>query len=126
MGSPVKIADLARKMIKLSGLEPDDDIKIEYSGLRPGEKLYEELLNNAENTLPTYHEKILIAKTRTLEYPVLSAQIDALIGPAQRQESVTLVVKAMKELVPEFVSNNSEFEKLDRPAPVVNLPKTAN
>lgn len=126
MGSPVKIADLARKMIKLSGLEPDEDIKIEYSGLRPGEKLYEELLNNAENTLPTYHEKILIAKTRTLEYPVLSAQIDALIGPAQRQESVTLVVKAMKELVPEFVSNNSEFEKLDRPAPVVNLPKTAN
>lgn len=126
MGSPVKIADLARKMIKLSGLEPDDDIRIEYSGLRPGEKLYEELLNNAENTLPTYHEKILIAKTRTLEYPVLSAQIDALIGPAQRQESVTLVVKAMKELVPEFVSNNSEFEKLDRPAPVVNLPKTAN
>lgn len=126
MGSPVKIADLARKMIKLSGLEPDDDIKIEYSGLRPGEKLYEELLNNAENTLPTYHEKILIAKTRTLEYPSLSAQIDALIGPAQRQESVTLVVKAMKELVPEFVSNNSEFEKLDRPAPVVNMPKTAN
>jgi FlaA1/EpsC-like NDP-sugar epimerase len=126
MGSPVKIADLARKMIKLSGLEPDEDIKIEYSGLRPGEKLYEELLNNAENTLPTYHEKILIAKTRTLEYPVLSAQIDALIGPAQRQESVTLVVKAMKELVPEFVSNNSEFEKLDRPAPIVNMPKTAN
>lgn len=126
MGSPVKIADLARKMIKLSGLEPDEDIKIEYSGLRPGEKLYEELLNNAENTLPTYHEKILIAKTRTLEYPSLSVQIDALIGPAQRQESVTLVVKAMKELVPEFVSNNSEFEKLDRPAPVVNLPKTAN
>lgn len=113
MGSPVKIADLARKMIKLSGLEPDEDIKIEYSGLRPGEKLYEELLNNAENTLPTYHEKILIAKTRTLEYPTLSQQIDALIGPAQRQESVTLVVKAMKELVPEFVSNNSEFEKLD-------------
>lgn len=126
MGSPVKIADLARKMIKLSGLEPDEDIKIEYSGLRPGEKLYEELLNNAENTLPTYHEKILIAKTRTLEYTNLSAQIDALIGPAQRQESVTLVVKAMKELVPEFVSNNSEFEKLDRPAPVVSMPKTAN
>lgn len=117
MGSPVKIADLARKMIKLSGLEPDEDIKIEYSGLRPGEKLYEELLNNAENTLPTYHEKILIAKTRTLEYPTLSEQIDALIGPAQRQESVMLVVKAMKELVPEFVSNNSEFEKLDNPNP---------
>ncbi|HJV18953.1 MAG TPA: nucleoside-diphosphate sugar epimerase/dehydratase [Sediminibacterium sp.] len=121
MGSPVKIADLARKMIKLSGLEPDDDIKIEYSGLRPGEKLYEELLNNAENTLPTYHEKILIAKTRTLEYATLSVQIDALIGPAQRQESVTLVVKAMKELVPEFVSNNSEFEKLDHPNKVISM-----
>lgn len=115
MGQPVKIADLARKMIKLSGLEPDDDIKIEYSGLRPGEKLYEELLNNAENTLNTYHEKILIAKTRTIEYASLSVQIDALIGPAKRQESVTSIVKAMKELVPEFISNNSEFEQLDAP-----------
>jgi len=115
MGPPVKIADLARKMIKLSGLEPDDDIKIEYSGLRPGEKLYEELLNNAENTLQTYHEKILIAKTRTIEYSSLSIQIDALIGPAKKQESVTSVVSAMKQLVPEFISNNSEFEKLDSP-----------
>lgn len=123
MGQPVKIADLARKMIKLSGLEPDDDIKIEYSGLRPGEKLYEELLNNAENTLNTYHEKILIAKTRTIEYASLSVQIDALIGPAKRQESVTSIVKAMKELVPEFISNNSEFEQLDAPrtATVVNM-----
>lgn len=123
MGQPVKIADLARKMIKLSGLEPDDDIKIEYSGLRPGEKLYEELLNNAENTLNTYHEKILIAKTRTIEYVSLSVQIDALIGPAKRQESVTSIVKAMKELVPEFISNNSEFEQLDAPrtAAVVNM-----
>jgi FlaA1/EpsC-like NDP-sugar epimerase len=115
MGQPVKIADLARKMIKLSGLEPDDDIKIEYSGLRPGEKLYEELLNNAENTLNTYHEKILIAKTRTIEFASLSIQIDGLIGPAKRQESVHLIVKAMKELVPEFISNNSEFEQLDAP-----------
>lgn len=122
MGQPVKIADLARKMIKLSGLEPDDDIKIEYSGLRPGEKLYEELLNNAENTMATYHEKILIAKTRTYEYESLSIQIQNLIEPAQKQESVTLVVKAMKELVPEFISNNSEFEKLDYPK-VVNLTK---
>jgi FlaA1/EpsC-like NDP-sugar epimerase len=123
MGQPVKIADLARKMIKLSGLEPDDDIKIEYSGLRPGEKLYEELLNNAENTLNTYHEKILIAKTRTIEYASLTVQIDALIGPAKRQESVTSIVKAMKELVPEFISNNSEFEQLDAPrtATVVNM-----
>jgi FlaA1/EpsC-like NDP-sugar epimerase len=122
MGQPVKIADLARKMIKLSGLEPDDDIKIEYSGLRPGEKLYEELLNNAENTLNTYHEKILIAKTRTIEYASLSIQIDGLIGPAKRQESVNSIVKAMKELVPEFISNNSEFEQLDAPK-VINMNK---
>jgi len=122
MGQPVKIADLARKMIKLSGLEPDDDIKIEYSGLRPGEKLYEELLNNAENTMATYHEKILIAKTRTLEYNSLSLQIEALIGPAKNQESVIEVVAAMKALVPEFISNNSEFEKLDAPR-VVSMNK---
>jgi FlaA1/EpsC-like NDP-sugar epimerase len=115
MGQPVKIADLARKMIRLSGLVPDDDIKIEYSGLRPGEKLYEELLNNAENTMPTYHEKILIAKTRTIEYASLSQQIDALIWPAKKQESVISVVSAMKQLVPEFISNNSEFEQLDAP-----------
>lgn len=123
MGLPVKIADLARKMIKLSGLTPDEDIKIEYSGLRPGEKLYEELLNNAENTLPTYHEKILIAKTRTYEYINLSEQIQNLIDPAKKQESVNLVVKAMKDLVPEFISNNSEFERLDsiKPATVVNM-----
>lgn len=123
MGQPVKIADLARKMIKLSGLEPDGDIKIEYSGLRPGEKLYEELLNNAENTMATYHEKILIAKTRNIEYASLSLQIDALITPAKNQDSVVEVVAAMKVLVPEFISNNSEFEKLDQPktATVVNM-----
>lgn len=123
MGQPVKIADLARKMIKLTGLTPDEDIKIEYSGLRPGEKLYEELLNNAENTMPTYHEKILIAKTRTIEYNLLAIQINKLIEPAKKQGSVTLVVKAMKELVPEFISNNSEFEKLDTPK-VINMTKT--
>ncbi|MDP3392426.1 nucleoside-diphosphate sugar epimerase/dehydratase [Sediminibacterium sp.] len=122
MGQPVKIADLARKMVRLSGLVPDEDIKIEYSGLRPGEKLYEELLNNAENTLNTYHEKILIAKTRTIEYASLSIQIDGLIGPAKRQESVNSIVKAMKELVPEFISNNSEFEQLDAPK-VINMNK---
>jgi FlaA1/EpsC-like NDP-sugar epimerase len=126
MGQSVKIVDLARKMIKLSGLEPDEDIKIEYAGLRPGEKLYEELLNNAENTLPTYHDKILIAQTRTIAFEQLSVQIDALIGPAKRQESVTEVVLAMKQLVPEFVSNNSEFEKLDKQTPVVAMPKTGS
>lgn len=125
MGEAVKIVDLARKMIKLSGLEPGDDIKIEYSGLRPGEKLYEELLNNAENTLPTYHNKILIAQTRTIEFKTLSKQIDALIGPAKRQESVKEVVIAMKKLVPEFVSNNSIFEELDftSTTPVIQIAK---
>lgn len=125
MGEAVKIVDLARKMIKLSGLEPGDDIKIEYSGLRPGEKLYEELLNNAENTLPTYHNKILIAQTRTIEFKTLSKQIDALIGPAKRQESVKDVVIAMKKLVPEFVSNNSIFEELDftSTTPVIQIAK---
>ena len=126
MGQSVKIVDLARKMIKLSGLEPDDDIKIEYSGLRPGEKLYEELLNNAENTMPTYHDKILIAQTRTIAFKELTLQIDALIGPAKRQESVNDVVLAMKALVPEFISNNSEFEKLDKQTPVVAMPKTGS
>jgi FlaA1/EpsC-like NDP-sugar epimerase len=126
MGQSVKIVDLARKMIKLSGLEPDEDIKIEYSGLRPGEKLYEELLNNAENTMPTYHDKILIAQTRTIEFNQLSKQIDSLVGPAKRQESVNEVVLAMKALVPEFISNNSEFEKLDKQAPVVTMPKTGS
>lgn len=125
MGQSVKIVDLARKMIKLSGLEPDDDIKIEYSGLRPGEKLYEELLNNAENTMPTYHNKILIAKTRAYDFDILSAQIEALIEPAKLRINVHQVVKAMKELVPEFVSNNSEFEALDKPATVIAINKTA-
>lgn len=125
MGQSVKIVDLARKMIKLSGLEPDDDIKIEYSGLRPGEKLYEELLNNAENTMPTYHNKILIAKTRTYDFDILSAQIEALIEPAKLRLNVHQVVKAMKELVPEFVSNNSEFEALDKPATVIAINKSA-
>jgi FlaA1/EpsC-like NDP-sugar epimerase len=112
-------------MIKLSGMEPDDDIKIEYSGLRPGEKLYEELLNNAENTLPTYHNKILIAKTRTNEYNALNQQIELLIEPAKKRINVNQVVKAMKELVPEFLSNNSEFEALDKPAAVIAINKTA-
>jgi FlaA1/EpsC-like NDP-sugar epimerase len=125
MGQPVKIVDLARKMIKLSGMEPDDDIKIEYSGLRPGEKLYEELLNNAENTLPTYHNKILIAKTRLLEYDLLNEQVLELIEPAKKRINVNQVVKAMKELVPEFLSNNSEFEALDKPAAVIAINKSA-
>lgn len=113
MGKPVKIVDLARKMIQLSGKIPDVDIQLVFTGLRPGEKLYEELLNNSENTMATYHEKIMIAKVREYDFNLVSGQINHLIERAQGHyvyESVAL----MKELVPEFISNNSAFEKLDK------------
>jgi FlaA1/EpsC-like NDP-sugar epimerase len=112
MGLPVKIADLARKMIKLSGLEPEVDIKIVYTGLRPGEKLYEELLNTEENTLPTHHKKIMIAKVRTYNFKEISEKIEDLICLFKSQDNYSIVAK-MKEIVPEYISNNSEFEKLD-------------
>ncbi|XZF12372.1 polysaccharide biosynthesis protein [Chitinophagaceae bacterium MMS25-I14] len=112
MGKPVKIADLARKMINLAGKEPDRDIKITFTGLRPGEKLYEELLNNAENTIPTYHEKIMIAKVREYDFVEISRKIDALISSAGKHYTID-TVRHMKDIVPEFISNNSVFEKLD-------------
>jgi len=112
MGSPVKIVDLARKMIRLSGREPERDIKIVYSGLRPGEKLYEELLTNSENTLPTYHEKILIAQVREYDFVTVYNQVEQLIKLAGDHLNMETVGK-MKEIVPEFVSNNSVYEKLD-------------
>jgi len=114
MGDPVKIADLARKMIRLSGREPEKDIKIVYSGLRPGEKLYEELLNNSENTLPTYHKKILIAKVIEYDFTYVYSQIEQLIKLAKNHFNTETVIK-MKEIVPEFISNNSVYEKLDVP-----------
>ncbi|MBS1763412.1 MAG: polysaccharide biosynthesis protein [Bacteroidetes bacterium] len=113
MGKPVKIAELARKMIRLSGLEPDKDIRIVYTGLRPGEKLYEELLNKQENTLATHHPKILIAKVREYHFEVISREIEELTELFKTQDNVALVLK-MKAIVPEYISNNSEFEKLDR------------
>jgi len=112
MGSPVKIVDLAKKMIRLAGKEPDRDIQISYSGLRPGEKLYEELLNNAENTMPTYHEKILIAQVREYDFASIYTQIENLIELAQKHFLMETVAK-MKEIVPEFISNNSIYQKLD-------------
>ncbi|WP_118972064.1 nucleoside-diphosphate sugar epimerase/dehydratase [Taibaiella koreensis] len=112
MGSPVKIVDLARKMIRLAGKEPDRDIHITYSGLRPGEKLYEELLNNAENTMPTYHEKIMIATVREYDFASVYTQVDDLIDLAQKHFLMETVGK-MKEIVPEFISNNSIYQKLD-------------
>jgi FlaA1/EpsC-like NDP-sugar epimerase len=111
MGESVKIIDLAKKMIQLSGLELNKDITIKITGLRPGEKLYEELLADEENTKPTHHPKILIANTR--ENPVdLSDKIEALINLFDQQNNQEIVRK-MKELVPEFISQNSTFEKLD-------------
>jgi FlaA1/EpsC-like NDP-sugar epimerase len=111
MGKPVKIVDLAYK-IRLAGKVPDVDIKIAYSGLRPGEKLYEELLNNSENTLPTYHEKILIATVREYDFAWVQSQLAELIKLARQHRAMDTVMK-MKEIVPEFISNNSEFSKLD-------------
>ncbi len=111
MGKPVKIADLAKKVIRLSGKEPDVDIRVVYTGLRPGEKLYEELLNNAENTKPTYHEKILIAEVRTYNFEDVNKRIEKLISSA-RQHYTLDTVRLMKELVPEFVPNNVAYEKI--------------
>ena len=113
MGESVKIADLAKKMIRLSGLELGKDIQIQFSGLRPGEKLYEELLNNNENTLPTHHEKIMVAKVREYEYNEIKQHIDELIQLFNTQNNMAIVAK-MKAIVPEYESNNSVFEKLDK------------
>ena len=113
MGSSVKIIDLAVKMIELSGLELDKDIKIEYTGLRDGEKLYEELLNNQENTLPTHHDKIMIAKVREYKHQEVSEKIQNLISLFDKQNNME-IVKQMKELVPEFQSKNSVFQSLDQ------------
>lgn len=113
MGKSVKIIDLAKKMIALSGLELGKDIDIVVTGLRPGEKLYEELLNNSENTIPTHHEKILIAKVAQYDFDSVKKNIDQLISLFNAQDNIS-IVKKMKEIVPEYVSNNSEFEKLDK------------
>jgi FlaA1/EpsC-like NDP-sugar epimerase len=113
MGKSVKIIDLARKMIQLSGLEPGKDIEIAVTGLRPGEKLYEELLNNKENTLPTHHPKIMIARVAEYEFEKAAADISELVSLFNGQNNVEIVSK-MKAMVPEYVSNNSVFEKLDQ------------
>lgn len=112
MGKPVKIIDLAKKMIKLAGFIPDKDIMIKVVGLRPGEKLYEELLNDTSKTIPTYHNKIMIAQEIQEEYETLHADIEELIKIANRFENESIVAK-MKEIVPEFKSMNSTYEVLD-------------
>ncbi len=112
MGDSVKIYDLAVKMIKLSGLVLDKDIRIIYTGLRPGEKLFEELLADHENTLPTHHKQILIAKVKEYDFATVSNSISELILLFEKQNNKS-IVKKMKELVPEFKSNNSVYAELD-------------
>ncbi|MDP5060720.1 MAG: polysaccharide biosynthesis protein, partial [Maribacter sp.] len=111
MGESVKIFDLAKNMIKLSGLNYPDDIDIKITGLRPGEKLYEELLANGESTMPTYHKKIKISKVRDLDYALIRTKIDELCITNMFFAGDPVIL--MKKIVPEFVSNNSELCKLD-------------
>lgn len=112
MGSPVKIIDLARKMIRLSGLEPGKEIIIKEIGLRPGEKLYEEVLNNEENTLPTYHPKIMLARVRANQVETVQQHLDDLHRLIQQGDDFKLVAK-MKKIVPEYRSENSVYSALD-------------
>ncbi|RYD80082.1 MAG: polysaccharide biosynthesis protein [Sphingobacteriales bacterium] len=112
MGKSVKIVELAKKMIRLAGLIPNQDIKIQYTGLRPGEKLFEELLNDNENTMPTHHHKIMIGKVREYVFNDIEKHIYKLIDCARLNENRQVVVM-MKELVQEYKSNNSIYEELD-------------
>ena len=110
MGQPVKIADLANRMIKLSGAK---NVEVKFTGLRPGEKLYEEVLNELEGTKPTFHEKIRIAEVREYDYQQVCKDIEELIAISKRFDDMS-TVKKMKEIVPEYVSNNSVYEQLDK------------
>jgi FlaA1/EpsC-like NDP-sugar epimerase len=112
MGKSIKIIDLAKKMIQLSGREIDNEIQIKITGLRPGEKMYEELLSNDENTLPTHHPKIMIGKVKTKDHTSINNLVSKLITYVEDQKNED-IVKQMKFIVPEFVSNNSEYSKLD-------------
>ena len=112
MGKPVKILDLARNMIRLAGYTPEKDIMIKFTGLRPGEKLYEELLNQKETTLPTANEKIMVARVREFDFEEINSKVDELIKTSRLTKPFTTVT-LMKQLVPEFISNNSIYEQLD-------------
>jgi FlaA1/EpsC-like NDP-sugar epimerase len=112
MGKPVKIIDLAKKMIRLAGLIPDKDIAIKIVGLRPGEKLYEELLNDTTKVMPTHNDKILIVESICKDYSLLSKEIDAIIALSNSSDNTAIVLK-MKSIVPEFISMNSEFNNLN-------------
>ncbi|GAB2786133.1 nucleoside-diphosphate sugar epimerase/dehydratase [Rhabdobacter roseus] len=112
MGEPIRIEDLARRMIQLSGFTAGRDIQIEYSGLRPGEKLYEELLNDSEQNLGTHHPKILIARLKSVPFSELSLVMNDLRKSLLKGDSDQMVA-LLKAIIPEYISNNSEFEKLD-------------
>ena len=112
MGDPIRIYDLAVRMISLSGLVPHQDIQIVETGLRPGEKLYEELLNVKETTIPTPNEKIMIAKIRPSDYRNSELSINKLLFNIDNMDNWNLVSN-IKQIIPEFISNNSEYEKLD-------------
>jgi len=112
MGESIKVADLASNMIRLSGMEPEKDIEIVYTGLRPGEKLYEEVLSNAENTMPTHHPKILRARIREYAFEEVNAEIKELVALFDKQDNLNIVRK-LKQIIPEYISNNSRFTELD-------------
>jgi FlaA1/EpsC-like NDP-sugar epimerase len=114
MGESVKIFDLAKNMIKLSGLNYPEDIDIKITGLRPGEKLFEELLANGENTLPTYNKKIKISKVREMNYIDIRSKIDELC--VTNMFFTGNIIKLMKTIVPEYVSKNSNYCELDNEA----------
>jgi FlaA1/EpsC-like NDP-sugar epimerase len=125
MGKPVKIMDLARKMIKLAGFIPDKDIKIQIVGLRPGEKLYEELLNDTSKSIPTHHAKIMIAQELQEEFENLHTDVDELISIANLYANESMVAQ-MKKIVPEFKSMNSAYELLDKLEEAVAVPSFTN
>lgn len=117
MGEPVKIFDLARKMIKLAGFVPGKEIEIKFTGLRPGEKLYEELLNNKEEVIPTHHKKILVAKTVEYDFYAVNKSIDVLLKDASQNLDED-VVRQMKRIVPEYISKNSIYQSFDETSQV--------
>ncbi|MNE35546.1 UDP-N-acetyl-alpha-D-glucosamine C6 dehydratase [compost metagenome] len=112
MGDPVKIVDLAKNMIKLAGMTPDKDIKIVFTGLRPGEKLYEELLLLEEETIPTHHQKIKISKIIDYSFNYVHQVTEELLCLNSLNNDYEMV-KKMKEILPDFISNNSKYEELD-------------
>ena len=113
MGESIKIFDLAKNMIRLSGLEYPDDIDIKIIGLRPGEKIYEELLGDGENTTKTHHDKIMIAKVKNIDCSIIKPKIIDICNIINEVSKIELVSK-VKEIIPEYISNNSEYEVLDK------------